>query len=177
MKCQSCGKNEANIKYTQIINGNKEEVFLCDRCASQMKLNMNFKFGFDDIFSSFFAEPTLIRPAQIAEGLVCDSCGMKYDEFAKNGMLGCENCYKVFNKRLDNVLKKIHGNNRHIEDGERLQAAINTNNKKKTVKEEIAELKEKINECIKTEDYEQAVILRDRIKKLEKTLIEKERGE
>lgn len=177
MKCQSCGENEANVKYTQIINGNKEEVFLCDRCASQMKLDMNFKFGFDDIFSSFFAEPTLVKPVQITEGLVCDACGMKYDEFAKNGMLGCENCYNVFSKRLDNVLKKIHGNNRHIEEERRPEPSINKTSKKKSVKEEIAELKEKINACIKSEDYEQAAILRDKIKKLEKTLAEKERGE
>lgn len=178
MKCQSCGMHEANVKYTQVINGDKEEVFLCEKCASKMKLDMNFKFGFDDIFSSFFAEPTLIRPLEISEGLVCDSCGMKYDEFAKNGMLGCENCYKVFSKRLDNVLKKIHGNNRHIEEEERpqpIKSSIKT--KKKTVKEEIAELKEKINHCIQSEDYEQAAILRDKIKKLEKTLNEKERGE
>ena len=177
MKCQSCGKIEANVKYTQIINGKKEEIFLCDKCADKMKLDMNFKFGFDDIFSSFFAEPTLFRAPQIAEVLVCDSCGMRYDEFAKNGMLGCENCYRVFNKRLDNVLKKIHGNNRHIEETTRTQVVPDSNNKKKTIKEEIAELKEKINECIKVEDYEQAAILRDKIKKLEKSINEKERGE
>ena len=55
--------------------------------------------------------------------------------------------------------------------------ATKVKDKKKTVKEEIEELKEKLNNCIKCEDYEQAAILRDKIKKLEKSLNDRERGE
>ena len=29
MKCQNCGKNEANFQYRQIINGKKKELILC----------------------------------------------------------------------------------------------------------------------------------------------------
>ena len=28
MYCENCGKNYANVKYTQIINGNKREMLL-----------------------------------------------------------------------------------------------------------------------------------------------------
>lgn len=177
MKCQNCGEHDANVKYTEVINGKKQEIFLCDKCANKMKLEMNFNFGFDDIFSSFFAEPTLIKSIEISDGLVCDSCGMKYDDFAKNGMLGCENCYRVFNRKLDAVLKKLHGNNRHIEEERKQNVLRKTKSKSKSTKEEINELKEKLNNCIKCEDYEQAAILRDKIKKLERKLSEKERGE
>ncbi len=176
MKCQNCGEHEANVKYTQIINGEKEVTYLCDKCANEMKLNVNFKFGFDDIFSSFFTEPTEYKLNPVSEGLVCDACGMTYDEFATNGMLGCENCYKVFNRRLDNVLKRLHGSNRHIEEGGTPNLNVQKNEKLE-VKDEIAKLKEELNNCIKCEDYEQAAILRDKIKKLEKRLDEKERGE
>ena len=179
MKCQNCGENEANVRYTQIINGKKEEIFVCDKCANQLKLDMNFKFEFDDIFSSFFGEPSFFKPLEISDGLVCDVCGTKYDDFASSGMLGCENCYKVFSRRLDNVLKKIHGNNRHMEDGDRpvISGGTAIPKKKKSVEELIAELKEKLESCIKSEDYEQAAIIRDKIKKLEKKSKEMERGE
>ncbi|MBQ9279519.1 MAG: UvrB/UvrC motif-containing protein [Clostridia bacterium] len=177
MKCQNCGENEANVRYTQIINGKKEEIFVCDKCASQLKLDMNFKFGFDDVFSSFFGEPAFFKPLEISDGLVCDVCGTKYDDFASTGMLGCENCYRVFSRRLDNVLKKLHGNNRHIEEGERqvpMSSEISASKeKKKSLEEVIAELKEKLASCIKSEDYEQAAIIRDKIKKLEKKLNDK----
>ncbi len=179
MKCQSCGENEANVKYTQMINDETEELFLCEKCAKKLKLDMNFKFGFDDIFSSLFASPSPVRPVEISDGLVCDACGTRYDDFARSGMLGCENCYKVFNKRLDTVLKRLHGSNRHVEE---TNHPIHTkkNDKSVSLKEEIEKLKEDLNNCIKSEDYEQAAILRDKIKGLEKKLNskeEKERGE
>ena len=36
MKCQNCGKNNANVKYTQIINGEKKEFILCEECAEKL---------------------------------------------------------------------------------------------------------------------------------------------
>ena len=36
MLCQNCGKNEANVRYTQIVNGNKKEMVLCQECAEKM---------------------------------------------------------------------------------------------------------------------------------------------
>lgn len=33
MFCQNCGKNEVNFRYTQIVNGVKKEMALCDKCA------------------------------------------------------------------------------------------------------------------------------------------------
>ena len=42
MVCQNCGKNEANVKYTQIVNGVKKEMVLCEECAEKMGIS-NFK--------------------------------------------------------------------------------------------------------------------------------------
>ena len=39
MLCQNCGKNEANIRYTQIINGVKKEVALCSNCAKKLGMD------------------------------------------------------------------------------------------------------------------------------------------
>ena len=36
MKCENCGKNEANVKYTQIINGEKKQMFLCEDCHNKL---------------------------------------------------------------------------------------------------------------------------------------------
>ena len=33
MLCENCGENEANVRYTQIVNGVKKEMKLCDKCA------------------------------------------------------------------------------------------------------------------------------------------------
>ena len=38
MLCQNCGKNEVNFRYTQIVNGVKKEMALCDKCAKELGL-------------------------------------------------------------------------------------------------------------------------------------------
>ena len=48
MLCQNCGKNEANIRYTQIVNGVKKEMALCSECAE--------KLGVENP-STFFEDP------------------------------------------------------------------------------------------------------------------------
>ena len=53
MKCQNCGKNEVTFRYTQVINGVKKEMNLCDNCAKELGLkDMNFSMPIS--FSSFF---------------------------------------------------------------------------------------------------------------------------
>lgn len=163
MKCQNCGKNLASVRYTQVINGEKTELFLCDECANEMNIGMNFNFGMNDVFSTFFDDFTGVKTISIPEITKCKNCGMTYDEFSKSGMLGCEACYDTFSNRLDNVLNRIHGANRHLKlDGKKA--------KKESVKEvpEIDKLKAELKECIEKEEYEKAAVLRDKIKKLEK---------
>ena len=52
MLCQNCGKNEVNFKYTQVINGVKKEMALCDRCARELGIDaIDYSMTFN--FSSF----------------------------------------------------------------------------------------------------------------------------
>ena len=44
---------------------------------------------------------------------VCNSCGLALSEFYKSGMLGCEHCYKAFEKELEKTLYKIQGKTFH----------------------------------------------------------------
>ena len=162
MKCQNCGKNNANVRYMQVINGDKMELILCENCANEMNIGMNFNFGINDVFSSFFDDFAGFKTVAMPEITKCKTCGLTYDEFSKSGMLGCENCYTTFGERLDNVLKRLHGSNRQL-------ASKKIDKKgKKNEKLEIDKLKDELKICIEKEEYEKAAILRDKIKKLEK---------
>lgn len=49
MKCQNCGENDANFKYTEIVNGVKKELNLCEDCARKMgvaDINFNIPISF-----------------------------------------------------------------------------------------------------------------------------------
>lgn len=185
MLCQNCGKNEANVRYTQIINGVKKEMILCEECSKALGVgNMDFSMpiSFSSFLGDFFDDEKEFLPSFMApEKLICDKCGMTYDDFINTGKLGCENCYEIFSSKIDPVLKNIHGLNRHVGRGiparlnektENVNSGIkNKNVEASTVQPEdnkLNQLKNELKQAIQEERYEDAAKLRDEIKKIEK---------
>lgn len=180
MKCQNCGNNEANVKYTEIINGQKKQYILCEECAEKLginqKLNFNMKVDLGNFFGGFFddynSEPNLLNSFNDVKTLKCKKCGMTYDDFTNAGKFGCENCYTVFSKKLDGVLKNIQGDSIHTgRKGKKHEKTLKGNEeiiKENANQSKIEELKEKLNKAIKEERYEDAAKIRDEIKKNEK---------
>lgn len=163
MKCQNCGKRDAVVDYTQVVDGNKLHLHLCDKCANEMKIGIDFMFDIDDVFSTFFNGISSVPTTQKLNIAKCKNCGSTYKDFRDSGKLGCAECYEAFNVELDNVLKRLHGNNRHVE-GEKKRLITK---KQINPEDKINELKEDLKECIKKEEYEKAAKLRDKIKELE----------
>lgn len=175
MKCQNCGENEANIYYTQIINGVKKEINVCEKCAKQLGLSqMDYSMPID--FSSFFGDFLFEDNSDVLRDYLpkqtkCNECGMTLEEFAEIGKFGCANCYEVFHNQIDQLLKNIYGTDAHI--GRKI---ITNSNQEKVEKakaktnlkgEENIKLKQELKQAIKVENYEEAAIIRDKIKKLE----------
>ena len=52
MLCDNCGKREANVRYTENINGKVRELNLCEECSEKLGIGgMDFNMPID--FSSF----------------------------------------------------------------------------------------------------------------------------
>lgn len=155
MKCQNCGKREANVRYKENINGKKQEIYLCTECADKVGFN-----DFSNIFSPMFV--SIPEFFEYPEEKKCKTCGYTLEDYSKTGMFGCEDCYNTFEDTLDELFLKLHGKNRHIKLKEK---RIKNKEEKKSL--EIEELKEQIQKMIEQEKYEEAAIIRDKIKKLE----------
>lgn len=177
MKCENCGENEANIKYTQIINGIKKEWNLCKQCSEELGIsNFNMDFDMPMNLSSFFADfldevnPKEFIPniKEIGE-LKCEECGETFEEFANTGKFGCGNCYEVFEDKIDTILKNIHNGNRHIGRKGIPNKTHIVNAKQEVVKEknQVEKLKIDLKQAIQEERYEDAAKIRDEIKKQE----------
>lgn len=188
MLCQKCNKNEASVKYTEIINGEKKEMMLCEECSHELGLdNINFNMPID--FSSFFGgllededynSPEFMPLFQKVKELKCDNCNMTYDEFINQGKFGCPECYDVFSSKIDAILKRIHGSSEYLGR----KALSNNNLKKQNTNVGVAPLGDPQNEKAKTKDtkleklqkdlkkaiaeerYEDAAKIRDSIKKI-----------
>ena len=176
MKCQNCGKNEVTFRYTQVINGVKKEMNLCDNCAKELGLkDMNFSMpiSFSSFLSDFFNdyEDNLIPSFMETRSLECKSCGTVFDDFVNSGEFGCSDCYDLFEDRISPILKNLQGANRHVGRGYREitpSAGDNASTKKKVKKEEskLDKLQKDLQKAIKEERYEDAAKIRDEIKKL-----------
>ena len=184
MLCENCGENEANVRYTQIVNGVKKEMKLCDKCADELgigDMDFNMPINLSSFLTEFFEDSTDTFLPEIAKlkELKCDECGMTYNEFVDTGKFGCAKCYDIFSNKIDPILKNLHASNRHIgRKGKIIKPVLD----KGTIKNEeteskvrevnkvsrIDELKESLKQAIKEERYEDAAKLRDEIKKLEK---------
>lgn len=185
MLCENCGENEANIKYTQIVNGVKKEMTLCSKCAEEMgigieKLNFNMPINLSSFLGEFIGDvETNFLQGIESETKLCKQCNMTYDDFVNTGKFGCADCYNVFNEQIDLLLKNIQGANRHI--GRGLNASNIDNNSKKVTpntqikmkkneekkeNNQLEQLEKELKIAIQEERYEDAAKIRDKIKKL-----------
>ena len=199
MLCQNCGKNEANVRYTQIVNGVKKEMILCEDCARKLGIG-NFKMRmplhFSNLLGNLFEDyDEGLLPSFIKENSrECDSCGTLYDDFINTGLLGCADCYDMFEDRLDPMLKNIQGNTKHIgrkplninekmknigdnfsrnkaEEKNSAKESVGSqnnseNNKENDKQEKIQELNKELSKAIEEERYEDAAKIRDKIKQI-----------
>lgn len=170
MKCQNCGKEEANIKYYENINGEKREIMVCSSCAKNLNL-----MDFPNMLSYFFTN----HPKELFENEysseVCNKCSYTFDDYLEKGLFGCPNCYNAFSDRIDTLLTKIHGKNRHLiqknNSKESITEKVKTNKSQNSDVSKITNLdvlRNLLSLSVKEERYEDAAKLRDRIKDLEK---------
>lgn len=190
MLCDNCGKREANVRYSENINGKKKELNLCEECSKKLGIGkMDFSMPID--FSSFFGglvedfmTPEFMPLFDDVKSLKCDECGYTFNDIVNTGKLGCANCYETFEERLDPIIKKIQGSNVHVGRtgkiiDDKIGKKFNAENNKKDEKEtkqnskennktlELEKLQEDLKSAIKDERYEDAAKLRDEIKKIE----------
>src|SRR5690625_3385387 len=98
MECQNCHENEATVHYTEVVNGQKKEIHLCNDCAQQDGY-MDFSphgLSMHQLLTSIFPFDQSVNTKQNIqkeEPLTCDQCGTTYQEFRQRGKFGCDRCY------------------------------------------------------------------------------------
>lgn len=172
MICQECSQRPATLHFTKIVNGEKTEVHMCDKCAQEKGESYLGQggdvFSFNHLLSGLLNIDTIFQQnkanafAQTAE-VRCKTCGLSFKEFAHAGKFGCADCYKTFNGQLDPILKRVHGGNT-AHTGKipaRIGGTIH-------LKKQLQELRQTMKGYIEQEEFEKAAEIRDQIRSLEK---------
>ncbi|HSV97479.1 MAG TPA: UvrB/UvrC motif-containing protein [Spirochaetota bacterium] len=171
MFCEKCKHNEATVHLTEIIKNVKSEVHLCESCAREIGLNSklaNFNLTVPDMLSFLDVEEAggMVDPNR------CRGCGFTFLDYKKTGKLGCPECYRYLRSTLDPVVVNYHGEKRHVgkmplnyiemKTPVRVLFDKSVNVAEKT--DVLSDLMKKLDKAVEEERYEEAAVLRDKIR-------------
>jgi len=154
-QCDGCGEVAGRIRVYQTKGTEYSELWLCDKCAEDL--------GVEEAQPAF--APTI---GELLGSLVgssgtrtCPVCGTRFRTIRQSGRVGCAECYRVFRPRIQHLLEQTGTTDTHVG---RYPARLGSFKRLLVDRESI---RERLEEALAEEDYEQAVTLRDRMRALE----------
>lgn len=174
MLCQECHQNEANIHIVKHVDGRQTELNLCAGCArknEELEVSFEPQFSLHKLFASMLNQNLRDnRKARQAVDTQCPTCGLTFSQFSQIGRLGCSDCFSTFEEQLRPLLRRIHASCVHTGKVPRkIQGRV------RAVRE-IDQLKEELQVRINKEEFEEAALLRDRIRLLEEGVRQERAG-
>lgn len=189
MLCERCKIREANIKYTEIMNGVKTEHNLCSQCARELDLGqytalLDGEFPLGKLLSGLLGIEDYEEETDERARVVCPTCGTSFEDFVENSRFGCPDCYGVFDLFISDKMKQLQGSESHKGKhpkyqsryereqggaqvpGELKAGAAAGGADKGDREEQIMVLDARLKEAIRQEEYELAARYRDEIKAL-----------
>ena len=164
MQCQACHNNEATIHLTEISDGVRTEMHLCEQCAQNEGIAVKSQIPLNELLSSLLAAQPDEQElsGEPDRHYRCPNCGFTLDKFRKHGLLGCPHDYEAFERVLLPLLEKAHqGNTYH---SGKIPAKAPADTKQQS---ELMALRRQLEIAVKKEDYERAAELRDKISQAE----------
>ena len=161
MKCDMCKDREAAIHIQQIIGEETIDLHLCEQCAHEKGIsssNDKIELSLSELLTGLIGS----RDAKSEDAeKKCNTCGLLFRDFRREGFLGCPECYQSFREELVSLLRKMGGSPRHT------GKIPNKLNRYKTYLFDRELLKKELEDAVREEEYEHAALLRDRIRELD----------
>lgn len=161
MLCDNCRERDAVVHLTTINENNSvSQLHLCERCAAErgVETSVQPKHPLGDFLQAVHQQMAPVS----SDGHRCTICGTTMADFRTTGRWGCSNCYRTFEQAMRELLRRVHGNSRHIGRSYHVPESELVERSS-----ELGELRERLRRAIESEQFELAADLRDRIKVLE----------
>ena len=172
MNCQNCNENPATVHVVSVPKGalaqaapgqafEHQEQRFCDTCAKVLKYPIQTGGNQKSLLNIVQLLKHSTKQAREASTIACPECGITLNEFRTKGRLGCPNDYEVFAPHLENLLRRVHNATRHVG---RVPGIDDDTLKRKS---RLTDLRARLEEAIREEQYENAAQLRDQIASIE----------
>ncbi len=163
-KCDRCSR-EASVTEVSVRNGQKIEKHLCEQCAKDEGIQVQQQHApINELITKFVMTH--------GEGVVtavkspsCSCCGLTFAEFRQRGLLGCSECYKVFEPQLSPLLERAHEGGMHHCGKTPKRAGLSLDRQQR-----LMILRKQLSDAIAAEQYEKAANLRDELAGVETSI-------
>ncbi len=159
--CDICKEGEGVIQLTQVEGTGIRQLHLCEKCAAERGVQTAVEVAKPEI-TSFLQTVQQHALAGQGDAARCTFCSSSFRDFKSTGRLGCAHCYEAFEMSLRELLRRVHGNARHV--GRKYDVpdaaegtSVGTAN----------ELRAQLSRAIQGEQFELAATLRDQLRGLE----------
>ena len=160
MLCDVCKTTQATVFLTQIVDGKMQKVNLCESCSKEKGVTDPLSFALVDLLPGLASGMEVETDAAVQR---CPSCGFTQADFKKTGRLGCPVCYDTFAEGLSGLLKAMHRRTMHTgKVPARLKRSIELGARRR-------QLQRDLDKAVADENYEDAALLRDKLRELEQT--------
>jgi protein arginine kinase activator len=160
MLCDSCRERDAVVHLTTIEDNAVHQLHLCERCAADRGVETTVATPKHPLGEFLAAHQQATSAA--TDGARCTFCNTTMSDFRATGRWGCARCYSNFEAGIRELLRRVHGNHRHV--GRSYRAPMSESLERAAV---LGELKDRLRRAIESEQFELAADLRDRIKVME----------
>lgn len=160
MLCDQCGERDASVHLTTIVDNEVRQQHLCEKCAAERGVETTVSVPKHPL--SAFLHEVQAQAVASADAGKCTFCGSTMADFRATGRWGCAHCYGAFEPAMRELLRRVHGNAKHV--GRRYQPPAPALDEHATI---LGELKERLRRAIESEQFEVAADLRDKIRVME----------
>jgi len=179
VKCDLCN-NEATVHELVVSAGVPAERHLCEACARDQGLVAGAPAPVAELLQKIATASAVAATAAPARTPTCPGCGTTFADFKQSGRLGCPSCYEAFEQQLGPILDRAHqGATHHVGKVPRrlLQEAPDAGDVRASAAamaaaearaEEIRRVRADLDRAVKSEAYERAAQLRDRLRQLQR---------
>jgi protein arginine kinase activator len=175
--CERCGKNAAEVTYTEYSDGDAQKRQICGVCARALGFDLGQTppapppspppvvkppVGGPPVAKllGILSIETTIGAADLGaekedDPRQCPGCGMTGNELRREPLFGCPRCYETFHESLDPLFRRLHGAVRprgRVPGGETTSPV------------DVDGLRRDLHSAIANEDFEEAARLRDRLR-------------
>ena len=170
-KCDKCDR-PATVHEVEIVKGQKIEKHLCDLHAQEEGLAAVDAHAPIEKLLTHFVKTHSGSPDQ--PELTCEHCGQTFAEFREHSLLGCPQCYDAFESPLSQLIERAHeGGTHHIgKTPRRIGSGSGADSEGDSDADhlrhqQLIQMRRRLDEAVKTENYELAARLRDDIESIE----------